>query len=110
MIEPEVLYDQLRAMGEAWADADSAYRLLDDTTKTVLAECEIEAKADTENTTQAALERAGRVANKYREHLRALGEARRVANRARVNFDALQAYIELMRSKAAYERAEMTLR
>lgn len=110
MIDADALYDQLRAFGERHADADAAYKLLDDVTKTVLAECEIEARKDEANTTQAAIERAGRVAAKYREHLAALGEARKAANRARVNYDTYQAYVELLRTKAANERAEMSLR
>lgn len=111
MLDPEALYDQLRAFGEAWADADAAYRALDDVTKTVLAECEIEArsKEDTGGT-QAAIERAGRCSGKYRVHLRALADARKAANRARVNFETYQAYIELIRSKAANDRAEANLR
>jgi hypothetical protein len=109
-LEPEALYARLRGLGEKWADADAAYRLLDDVTKTVLAECELEAKSDETNTTQAAIERAGRVAPKYRAHLAALGDARKAANRAKVNLDAYHAYIELARSKAANDRAEANLR
>lgn len=108
-LDPEELYHNLRARGDKWADADAAYKALDDVTKTVLAECEIEARNEA-NTTQAAIERHGRTAAKYREHLAALGEARKAANRARVSYDTYQAYVELLRTKAANERAEMNLR
>lgn len=109
-LDPEVLYANLRARGDKWADADAAYKALDDVTKTVLAECELEAKADETNTTQAAIERAGRVAAKYRNHLSALSDARRQANRAKVSYETYQAYIELLRTKSANERAEANLR
>lgn len=110
MLDPEELYARLRAFGEKHADADAAYKLLDDVTKTVLAECEIEARKDEGNTTQAALERAGRTHPQYREHLAALGRARKAANRARVSYDTYQAYIELLRTQSANERAEANLR
>jgi len=108
-LDAEELYHELRRRGDRWADANSAYQALDDVTKSVLAECEIEARNE-DTTTQAAIERAGRVSPKYRQHLAALGEARRDANKARVSYDVYQAYIELMRSKAANERAEANLR
>lgn len=111
MLEPEELYHNLRARGDKWADADAAYQALDDTTKTVLAECEIAAKADEASSiTQAAIERAGRVAAIYRNHLAALAEARKKANRAKVSYDTYKAYIELLRTKSANERAEANLR
>ena len=110
MLDPEELYAELRSRGDAWADADAAYKALDDVTKTVLAECEIEARKDEANTTQAAIERAGRVAQAYRDHLMALGQARKAANRARVSYDTYGVYVELIRSKAATDRAEMNLR
>lgn len=109
-LDPEELYARLRALGEKWADADAAYRALDDVTKTVLAECEIEARKDPDNTTQAAIERAGRCARAYRDHLAAVADARRAANRCKVNYDTYQAFIELLRSKAANDRAEAQLR
>ena len=109
-LDPEEIYANLRARGDKWADCDAAYKALDDVTKTVLAECEIDARKDETNATQAALERAGRTAPKYREHLAALGEARRSSNRARVSYDTYQVFVELMRSKAATDRAEMNLR
>ncbi len=109
-LDPEELYTNLRARGDKWADADAAYQAFDDVTKTVLAECEIEARKDETTTTQAAIERAGRVAQKYCEHLTALGDARKKANRARVSFDTYKAYIELLRTKSANERAEANLR
>lgn len=110
-LEPEELYEALRAFGERWADADAAYRALDDVTKTVLAECEVEARNEgPTGTTQAAIERAGRTAAKYREHLLVLGDARKAANRAKVNYDCYEAYIELLRTKSANERAEANLR
>ena len=110
-LDPEELYARHRALGEKWADADAAYRLLDDTAKTVLAECEIEARNEgPTGTTQAAIERAGRVAAKYREHLEALAKSRREANRAKVNYDCYDTYIEMLRTKSANERAEANLR
>lgn len=109
-MDPEEIYTNLRARGDKWADCDAAYKALDDVTKTVLAECEIDARKTDSNSTQAALERAGRTAGKYREHLVALADARRNSNRARVSYDTYQVYVELLRTKAANERAEMNLR
>lgn len=110
MIDPEALYAELRSRGDRWADTDAAHRALDDVTKTVLAECELEARKDETVKTEAAAERAGLIAPKYREHLAALGDARKAANRARVSYKTYEAYIELLRTKSANERAEANLR
>jgi hypothetical protein len=106
--DPDKIAEELSKRGHAWADTDAAWRALDEVTKTVLAECEIEAKQD--NATQAAIERAGRVAGRYREHLGALAEARRLANRARVNYDTFQVWIALKRTEQATIRTQMELR
>lgn len=108
--DPDKIAHELSKRGHAWADADAAYRALDDVTKTVLAECEVEARKDPENTTQAAIERGGRVAELYRQHLLVLSEARKTANRARVNYETYQVWIELKRSENATRRAEMGVR
>lgn len=108
--DPDKIAHELSKRGHAWADADAAYRALDDVTKTILAECEVEAQKDADNATQAAIERAGRVGAKYRGHLSALGEARKAANRAKVNYETYQVWIELKRSENATRRAEMGLR
>ncbi len=106
--DPEKIAIELAQRGEDWADTDSAYRALDETTKTVLAEVTLDyletAKSVAESETRA------RASQKYREHLACLSAARREANRARVKLDTYKAYVELLRTQSANRRAEMNLR
>jgi mRNA-degrading endonuclease HigB of HigAB toxin-antitoxin module len=47
---------------------------------------------------------------KYIDHIHSMVEARRLANIARVQFDAHKVFIEMIGTKESSKRAEMTLR
>lgn len=104
--DPDRIAQELSERGMAWADADAAYRALDDVTKSVLSECCI----DSGEKSSAAQETVARTADKFRRHLSALADARRAANRARARLDTYRAWIELKRSEQATQRAEMQIR
>jgi len=104
--DPDKIAEEYSKRGHVWADADSAYKALDEATKSVLAEC----MADAGDVSVAKAEMQGRVHPKYRAHLDAVDKARRAANRARVNVDVFTTWIELKRTEQATQRAQMGLR
>lgn len=106
-LDPEALCHELEKRGLDWADKDAAYHALDDLTKTILSECIADLN---EHKSAAADEVEARRSQKFREHLAALNNARRAANRAKVNYSMWQAYMELLRTQEATKRAEINLR
>ena len=58
----------------------------------------------------AEAESGAKASEGYRQHIDDMVEARRVANRARVKFDSMKAWVELARSKVASDRALINLR
>jgi succinate dehydrogenase/fumarate reductase flavoprotein subunit len=104
--DPDAIAHELSKRGMEWADADAAYKALDDATKSVMAN----AMAGSPEKSNAASEADARRSDKFMKHLEALATARKTAARARVNFDVYKVWIELMRSQESSRRAEMTLR
>lgn len=105
-LDSDRAYDALIKSGEDWADKDAAAALLEETKKTLLAKLknEVEAKSDASKETSALCH------PDYAEHLRLMVEARRVANKARVKYDAAKTLAEMRRSEESTRRAEMTMR
>lgn len=106
IIEADKIAEELSTRGLVWADADAAFRALDDTTKTVLSEAIAALNRDD---SMAAKETDARRSMMYKDHLIALAAARRAANRARVNHDVYKCWIDLQRTNASTERAQMSL-
>lgn len=98
--------DEVERLGLTWADADGAARALEDSRKSVLAECLLSADGKTVGEREAKAECDPR----YTRHLTALANARKVSNRARVSFDVMKLRVEVWRTKAATQRAAMNLR
>ena len=92
--------------GEAWADAEAAAALLEETRKTVLAS-EMAKHGDI---AVSKAEMHALASDVYRRHVLSMVEARRVANKARVVYDGAKAMMELARSAEATRRTEMGLR
>ena len=107
-IDPDAIYHQLDELGLAFADADAAYKALDDATKTVLAEVMVDFSGTEKSS--AAQETHARASRIFKDHLAAVAAARRTCNRARVRYDSLKAWVELKRTAAATDRAMMNLR
>lgn len=104
-IDPHTLHQRLVDLGEDWADKDAAASLLEETRKSILAELarQAEGKSVAERETNALATEA------YQEHLAEMVEARRVANRAKVNYDAARAWIDITRTVEATKRQEMRM-
>ena len=97
---------ELSKRGLEWADRESAAALLEETRKTVLSECQSDWPEDSNAASEAKALRDPR----YKEHLKNMVEARRLANRARVNYDVIRAYEGLFRTQEATRRAEANIR
>lgn len=107
MIDPNKIAHELATRGEDWADTDAALKALDDVSKTVLSECVADLN---EKLSVAAAEQKARRSETYKNHLTAVAQARKAANRAKVRYDTYKAYVELLRSREATDRAQMGLR
>lgn len=100
------IHAKLVKAGETWADEDAAASILEETKKTVLSQLKTMSKAGSD----AAKETEALASEGFQGHVSNMVEARRKANRAKVAYDSMKTWVELWRTKAANERAEMTLR
>ncbi len=101
MLNPDHIYQEMVKLGENWATLNAAAEVLEDTTKTTLAQLASSSK----EATNAARETYALGHPEYREHIKSKAEARKAANRAKVQYDSYKVYAELMRTQAANERA-----
>jgi hypothetical protein len=107
MMDPNKLAEELSKRGREWADKDAAYYALEEAKHSILSLCK--ADLNDQDQSEAAKEAQARRAPKFLEHLEATAAARKAANAAKVNYTTFQAYIELIRSREATNRAEMKL-
>ena len=105
LIDVDGLCNTGEELGLIWADMDAAHRALDDATKSVLARCKGKYGGSDAACTAEALRD-----DEYLGHLKALAAARVAASKARVRYDMHKVRIELTRSNASTERAQMGLR
>ena len=89
------------------ADKNAAAEILEETKGTLLATLASVHMKDGASAAKADVE--ARSDPQYRGHLTLMVEARREANKARVRYDSGKVYAELLRTKAATERAQMDL-
>lgn len=106
MLTIDQIAAELKKRGEDHADKEAAASALEETKYTVLAEC----MADWPEDSNAAAETKARRDPRFKEHLAAMVEARRMANRAKVSYETMKAYEGLYRTAAATKRAEMQIR
>lgn len=104
---PDVLRQRLVDLGEDWADKDAAASLLEETRKTLLAQLAAGVRASVKS--QAEAENYALAHYDYNGHVEAMVEARRVANRAKVNYDAAKVWVEMARTAEATRRTEMRM-
>lgn len=105
--DPATLAHTLFEHGRDWADKNASADILEETRRTLhsqiavglLPECKSVAKA----------EMHAEATEEYIEHIKAMVEARKAANTARVQYDADRAFIDLLRSQESSRRTEMQL-
>ena len=93
--------------GNDWADKKAAAELLEETKRSVLSKAKMELGKDKSD---AAAETLALCSQEYREHVRSMVEARRLADRAKVLYDNLNVLMELRRSEQATRRVEAQIR
>lgn len=103
-VDPREIHQRIIGHGEAWADADAAASLLEETKKTLLAQIMMESIG---GSSAAAAEKKAMSDPRYIEHINAMVEARRVANRAQVKYKTSLVWVELIRTRESTRRAEM---
>ena len=96
-------YAELLDAGNDWCDKDAAADLLEEQKHSVLSEI----KLSSDERSDAARETWARANFRYRQFLEAMIEARRLANRARVRYDAVKTLAELRRTEESTRRAEL---
>jgi hypothetical protein len=106
-INADAMYKKLLEVGEAWADAKSAYQALDDATASVLADL-TQSYRDAD-TSRVEAETMARRCSTYRDHLASVAVANKAYLRAQVRYDSLKTLVELRRSEESTRRAEMAL-
>ena len=106
-MDPNKVYQELRAAGMDWADKQATYRQLDDQSKSILAQITLEAKALPDVSSMAEAKDIALAASLYRDHLRAVAEALREALRAKVDYEARNSLFQARRTQEATERAAL---
>jgi hypothetical protein len=107
MKEPVEIFKALIESGNEMADRAYEYRLLDDATKSVLAQLTIDARAIPEVGSQAEALSIALTASIYRDHLKSCAEASRIAERSKIKYFSTKSYADHCRTAEASHRAAM---
>lgn len=109
MIDPDKIFHAVEKSGLEWADKKAAFELLDDMTKTVLADLTTATMAGYKCSKGEAETRA--YANeRYKAHLTSLASARKEWLTAEVRWKSAVMLADLRRSEESSRRAEMSIR
>ena len=108
-LDAEAIYRKVQEAGESWADLKATYEMLDDLTKTVLADLSTDIKTG-HKCNNAEAETRAYAHERYKEHLSRLATARREWLRSEVRYKSAVMLADLRRSEESTERAKMTLR
>lgn len=106
--DPHKIAERFRDDGLTWADRDGAASLLEETKKTLRSQIALGFLPDAGSVSKA--EMMAEAKQEYTEHIRSMVTARTEANKARAQYDADRAFIDLVRSQESSRRAEMNLR
>jgi len=105
-LAPDKLHARLVELGEEWADCQAGADLLEETRKAVLAQLTIAA----DGKSIAEREAKALASPEFALHVQAMVNARKNANKARVNYDGARVWIDMVRSIEATKRQEMNIR
>lgn len=105
---PSEIASKLADAGREWADKESAASLLEETRKSVRAQLACGYFEEAGSAAKAELK--AEADTRYIDHVKAMVEARKQANIARVNYDSGRIWTDLVRTIEASKRAEMNMR
>jgi hypothetical protein len=95
-------YKQMIETGNDWAEKDGAYGVLDDSNKSILAQCKMQSEAKSD----AAKETEARASETYTAFLVTLGKAREAKTLAKVKYDAIKALGSFRQTQQSLEKAK----
>jgi hypothetical protein len=107
MIEPEKIYTRLVAMGTDWAEKQHAANMLSETRKSVLAQIMTDYLIKGDSAVKA--ETFALSSDLYQGHIKAMVDAEKESNLARVNYESAKTWAESVRTAESTRRAEMRL-
>lgn len=104
--DPAKLAQSIVTRGEMWCDCNAAADLLEETKSTLLG------KILKENFDLPGwkAEAAAKADHRFEEHIKAMVDARRLSNLAKVRYDGAKAMGEFIRSAESTRRAEMQIK
>ena len=106
MTDPKTIYEALVTSGDLMADRVFDYRMLDDATKSILAQNTLMAKK-AQNCSMAEAKDIALTSSTYRQHLGACAEAGRAAEKAKIRYYSQKTLSDHYRTAEATERAAM---
>jgi hypothetical protein len=107
MKNPIEIYQSMVKAGDEMADAEFQNRILNDSTKSVLAQLTIEARQVDGVSSQAEALSIALSASTYRDHIIACAEANRMAEKKKIRYYGQKTLSDLYRSEEASHRATM---
>ena len=105
-LNADKIYAELISAGNDWSDKDAAANLLEEGKRSLLSQL-MSSWIGANSVAEA--EKRAYATKEYQDYLAGMVEARRVANRARVRYQAIQTLAELRRSQESTRRTEMRL-
>jgi hypothetical protein len=106
MKEPQDIFKALVISGDEMAETSYNYRLLDDASKSILAQNTLMAR-QAQNCSMAEAKDIALSSSSYREHLKSCAEASRIAEKAKIRYYATKSYSDHCRTAEATHRASM---
>jgi hypothetical protein len=104
-LDIEKIYRQMIEDGMQWAEAEAAYNLLYETKKILIARL----KQQSNEKSDAARETEALASPEYAEHITKMVQAQERALQARVRYESIKTYTDLLRSQVSLKKAEMAL-
>lgn len=105
---PAEISQRVSEAGNDWADKEAAANLFEESRRSLRAQIAVRHLPDAGSVAKAEL--LAEASEEYRNHITQMVEARRIANRAKVNYDSGRIWSDLVRTHEATKRAEMQLR
>lgn len=105
---PAEISNHIASAGHEWADKEAAASLFEETRRSVRAQIAIDNFKDAGSVSKAEL--IAEASKIYREHIKAMVNARKDANIAKVKYDSGKLWSDLVRTQESTRRAEMNLR
>lgn len=108
MIDPNEVYTKLLKAADDWAELDGVANLLEETKKTLCAQLML--SNIRQGKSAASSECIALASDEYANHISAMVESRKHANKKKAALEAARAWFDAVRTVESTKRAEMNLR